>query len=171
MQVPVLETPRLILRPHGLDDFEALAAMWGDPAVARYIGGKPATRDESWARLLRYAGHWPLLGFGYWAVGLKGGASYIGDVGFANWKRDIEPSLDGMPEGGWVFAAAAHGQGLATEAVQAALAWGDRHWAGQTTTCIIGVDNVASIRVARKCGYREHVRSVFKGSPVVQFRR
>ncbi|TGR95026.1 GNAT family N-acetyltransferase, partial [Mesorhizobium sp. M2E.F.Ca.ET.209.01.1.1] len=31
--VPVLETGRTILRPHRLDDFEAYAAMWAEPAV------------------------------------------------------------------------------------------------------------------------------------------
>ena len=40
MTVPVIETERLILRGHRLDDFEGLAAMWADPEVTRYIGGK-----------------------------------------------------------------------------------------------------------------------------------
>ena len=171
MDVPVIETERLILRGHRLDDFEALAAMWGDAAVARFIGGKPSTREESWARLLRYAGHWQLLGFGYWAVDLKHGASFVGDIGFANWQRDITPSLDGMPEGGWVFSPGAHGRGVASEAVQAAVGWIDKHFGGQLTTCIVSVENIASIRVAEKNGYREFARAEFKGSQVIQFRR
>jgi RimJ/RimL family protein N-acetyltransferase len=171
MDVPVIETERLTLRGHRLDDFEALAAMWGDPVVARFIGGKPSTREESWARLLRYAGHWQLLGFGYWAVELKHGARFIGDVGFANWQRDITPSLDGMPEGGWGFSPEAHGRGVASEAVQAAVGWIDKNLSGQITTCIVGVENTASIRVAEKNGYREFARAEFKGSSVVQFRR
>ena len=171
MSVPRIETERLILRGHRLGDFESLAAMWADPVVAKFIGGRPSTREESWARLTRYVGHWALLGFGYWAVEVKGEGRHIGDVGFADWKREILPSLDGMPESGWAFAAAAHGRGIATEAVAAALAWGDRHFAGKTTTCIIGPENVASIRVAEKCGYREFCRTEFKGTPTVQFRR
>jgi RimJ/RimL family protein N-acetyltransferase len=171
MDVPVIETERLILRGHRLEDFDALAEMWADPQVARFIGGKPATREESWARLLRYAGHWSLLGFGYWAVELKAGALFVGDVGFANWQRQITPSLDGMPEGGWVFSSTTHGRGIATEAVQAALAWAESQFDGKTTTCIIGVDNVASIRVAEKSGYREFARAEFKGTEVIQFRR
>jgi hypothetical protein len=42
---------------------------------------------------------------------------------------------------------------------------------GGTTTCIIGAENAASIRVAVKSGYREFTRAEFKGSPVIQFRR
>jgi RimJ/RimL family protein N-acetyltransferase len=104
-------------------------------------------------------------------VELKAGVRFIGDVGFANWHRQITPSLDGMPEVGWAFASTTHGRGIATEAVQAALAWADSHFDGQTTTCIIGVDNVASIRVAEKTGYREHARAEFKGAKVIQLRR
>lgn len=171
MSVPIIETDRLILRAHGLDDFPALAAMWGDPAIARYIGGKPSTREECWARLLRYAGHWELLGFGFWAVQMKEDSRLVGDVGFANWEREISPSLEGLPEGGWVFSREAHGRGIATEAVEAALAWMDGHLGAKSTACIIGPENAASIRVAEKVGYREFARSEFKGSQVIQFRR
>ena len=108
MNVPIIETERLILRGHRLDDFPALAALWGDEEVTRHIGGRPSTRDESWARLLRYGGHWQLLGYGYWAVEWKQGQRFVGDVGFADWHRDIRPALDGMPEGGWVFAPETH---------------------------------------------------------------
>lgn len=169
MGAPVIETDRLILRAHRPGDFPALAALWGDPTVTQFISGKPSTPEECWARLLRYAGHWELLGFGFWAV--KDGNQLIGDVGFANWKRDISPSLDGLPEGGWVLSTEAHGRGLATEAVNAALAWMDDTFGAQTTACIIGPENAASIRVAQKAGYKEHCRSDFKGSQVIQFQR
>jgi RimJ/RimL family protein N-acetyltransferase len=171
MNIPVVETERLILRGHRLDDFEPLAAMWGDPVVTRFIGGKPSARPESWGRLLIYGGHWNMLGFGYWAVELKDGAKYVGDIGFADWQRDMTPALDGMPEGGWVFSPAAHGQGIASEAVQAALGWMDKHAVGRTTTCIIGVENAASIRIAEKNGNREFTRCEVRGLPVIQFRR
>lgn len=171
MSVPVIETERLILRGHRLEDFDALARMWGDPEVVRYIGGKPSTRDESWARLLRYVGHWPLLGYGFWAVERKGDARFVGDVGFANWEREVTPPLDGMPEGGWVFIAESQGRGLATEAVRAAVDWIDANVARNTTACIINDDNAASIRVAHKLGYREFAKGQFKGSNVIQLRR
>ena len=53
MDVPDrVETERLILRPHALDDYEPAYAMWSDPEVVRFIGGRPATREEVWHRLL-----------------------------------------------------------------------------------------------------------------------
>ena len=66
--MPVLETERLILRAHRLDDFPAFAAMWAEPLTVRYISGKPSTENQSWMRLLTFSGLWPLLGFGIWAV-------------------------------------------------------------------------------------------------------
>jgi RimJ/RimL family protein N-acetyltransferase len=51
--VPVVETERLILRGHTLDDFPAFAAMWADPAVTRFIGGAPLSQEESWGKFLR----------------------------------------------------------------------------------------------------------------------
>jgi RimJ/RimL family protein N-acetyltransferase len=47
-EAPPLETARLELRAHRLDDFAACAAMWADPIVARYIGGKPLSEEETW---------------------------------------------------------------------------------------------------------------------------
>src|SRR5579872_7110534 len=84
MLVPILETDRLKLRGHRLEDFEACAAVWADPAVVRYISGKPSTRTQSWLRMLAYGGHWQHVPFGYWAVEEKKTGRYIGDVGFAD---------------------------------------------------------------------------------------
>jgi len=169
--VPILETERLRLRGHRLEDFEECAAMWADPLVIRYIGGKPLTTEESWTRFLRYAGHWSLLGFGYWVAEEKQSGKFVGEIGFADYKRDIEPSLKGVPEIGWVLASSAHGRGYATEAVSAAVEWGDRHFEGARTACIIAPDNLASVRVAEKCGYRQSQIASYKGQPTLMFER
>jgi len=170
-EIPVLETERLRLRGHRVEDFADCLALWSDPVVTRFIGGKPLTGEEVWARLLRYAGHWTLLGYGYWVVEEKDGGRFVGEVGFADFKRQITPSFDGIPEIGWVLARKAHGKGYATEAVLAAAAWGDRHFGGITTGCLINPDNIASIRVAEKGGYKEFCRTFYKEHPATIYRR
>ncbi len=170
-KIPILETERLTLRGHRLDDFVHCAAMWADPKVTRYIGGKPLTEEESWTKFLRYAGHWALLGFGYWVAEEKNTGTRVGEVGFADYKRDVEPSLKGIPEIGWVLASQAHGKGYATEAVRAAVAWGDAHFSSPRTACIIAPENVASIRVAVKCGYREFATASYKRKQTLMFVR
>ena len=94
---------RLLLRGHRQSDLESHAAMLGDPAVARHLGGHPHGREDSWRRLLAARGAWDLLGYGYWAVERKEDGAYIGLCGFADYKRDMTPSIEGLPEMGWIF--------------------------------------------------------------------
>ncbi len=169
--VPVLTTERLVLRGHRKDDFEDCAALWGDPAVVRYISGKASTSSESWARLLNYAGHWALLGFGFWAVEERGSGRYVGEVGLADFKRDIEPGFEGTPEAGWVLAPWSHGKGYATEAVEAALTWGGKELGMTRCICMIDPAHKASQRVAEKCGFKVFAETTFKGSPVLLLER
>jgi len=170
-QVPVIDTARLTLRGHRLDDFAACAELWADPGVTRYIGGKPFSAEEAWAKLLRYAGLWSLLGFGYWAIEDKATGGFVGELGFADFKRDIAPSLNGLPELGWALASRVHGKGYATEAVRAVLAWSEAHFGSTRTVCLIHPDNLPSLRVATKCGYRESRRATYKGQPTIIFSR
>jgi len=151
--IPVLETERLLLRGHTFEDFDPCAAMWADPEVVKFTVGKPLTREDVWARMLRYAGHWSLLGFGYWALEEKSTRKFIGELGFADLQRDLEPSISGLPELGWILAPQSHGKGYATEATRAAIAWGEQHFPHGKMVCIIDAGNVASLRVAEKCGF------------------
>ena len=79
---------------------------------------------------------------------------FIGDIGFADFHRPIEPSIIGVPEAGWVLASWAHGQGIASEALSAALAWLDRSRFRGKVVCLVGDENRASLRVARKHGFQ-----------------
>jgi RimJ/RimL family protein N-acetyltransferase len=123
----VIETDRLRLRPHVADDLAASFAMWSDPLVFAHILAAASTEAQSWSRILGYAGHWALEKFGYWAVEERSTGDFVGEIGFADFKRDITPSIRGLPEMGWVLASAHHGKGYATEGVRAALAWADQH--------------------------------------------
>ena len=166
-----LETDRLTMRPHVLEDYDDSFAMWSNPEVIRFIGGQPFTREEVWARLLRYVGHWTLLGFGYWVVRDKASGRFVGEVGFANFRRQIEPPLNGTPEVGWALTPAFQGRGYATEAVRAALRWADAEWPAADTACIVAPENTPSLRVAQKCGSVEWARGSYKGKPTIHLRR
>jgi len=145
--------------------------MWADPVVTRHIGGRPFTGEESWSKLLRYVGHWALLDFGYWVIEEKATGGFVGEVGFADFKRDLEPSFKDIPEIGWVFASQSHGKGYATEAARAAIAWGEAHFGPCPTYCIIHPENRPSIRVVEKCGYRQTQLRVCRGQPAAVFVR
>ncbi|RDJ00274.1 N-acetyltransferase [Dyella solisilvae] len=169
--VPVLETERLRLRAHRAADHADCTAIWSNPEVTRHIGGRPFTAEEVWKRLLQYVGLWSLLGYGYWAVEERASGRYIGDIGFADFKRDLQPSLEGMLEFGWVLAPHAHGRGYASEAVAAVMAWAAQHEPALRAVCIIDPDNLPSIRVAEKAGFRRWQETTYHGNPTLVFSR
>ena len=171
MACPVLETERLTLRPFGADDTAAQAAMMGDAEVMRHLGGQGLTREESWRKLLNGAGLWSLFGWGYWAVERRADGAMIGQIGFADFKRAVTPSIEDMPEMGWLFAAEASGQGFATEAGRAALDWIDSAHRPAEVAAIIDPANLASIRVAEKLGFGACEEAEYKGAPILLFRR
>lgn len=169
--VPLIETARLRLRAHGADDYAVCQAIWSDPEVVRHIGGRAFTAEEVWKRLLQYRGLWSVLGYGYWAVEEKATASYIGDVGFADLARELQPSLRGMLECGWVLAPQAHGKGYASEAVLAACAWADAQYPERRVVCIVSPENDASLRVAAKAGFTLWQQSTYHDSPTLVLQR
>jgi len=156
--VPRLETERLVLDAHCPADLEFLASLWSDPEIAAAIGTTPSTRQESWARLLRYRGLWPVLGFGYWAVREKPSCRYIGDIGFADFHREKARSIEGLPEAGWALTPTAHGRGLGGEALRAALSWLDDQEKFGPAVCLIDASNRVSLRLAQCNGFRDPVQ-------------
>jgi RimJ/RimL family protein N-acetyltransferase len=155
LTAPILTTQRLVLRAHSLADFEESKALWADPGVIEFIGGSASAPNEVWMRILRYAGLWRLLNYGYWAVIDKESGKFIGEAGLADLHRSIQPSIAGHPEAGWALRSHAHGRGLATEAMSAILKWVDEETSHISTCCIIDPANASSVRVANKLGYIE----------------
>jgi RimJ/RimL family protein N-acetyltransferase len=169
--VPVLTTARLTLRGHRPGDFDDVAAMWGDPQVTRHIGGQPLSREDAWTKFLRNVGHWALAGYGFWLVHESASGRFVGEVGCAELQRDVALPMEGIPEAGWVLAAWAHGRGLATEAVRAALDWTAARVGSGRSVCLVDPENRASLRVAHKCGFQEIARTSYRRGPVLLLER
>lgn len=97
-RIPVLETQRLILRRIEERDLDAMAAIYADPEVMRFLDtSKPRDRAGTWRSLAFILGHWALRGFGLFAVEEKGTGHLVGRVGL------FEP--EGWPETeiGWTL--------------------------------------------------------------------
>ncbi|TGR73349.1 N-acetyltransferase, partial [Mesorhizobium sp. M2D.F.Ca.ET.223.01.1.1] len=92
-------------------------------------------------------------------------------AGFHDLKREIEPSLEGIPEAGWALASEAHGRGLASEVVGRIVAWADEAFGQARTVCIIDPENGASLKVAEKNGYREILRTTYHDKPTILLER
>lgn len=143
--------------------------MWADPVVVRYVGNVAQTREQTWQRTLRALGHWTAFGFGMFAArDLEG--RWVGEVGVFQSIRDMDPPFEGL-EAGWVLALWAHGQGLASEALAAALAWFDQTHGPRDIMCMIDPPNAASRRVAAKHGFVETGRPRYHDQEVIVFTR
>ena len=143
IDVPVLETDRLILRGWREDDLDFYAAMLADPEVTQFIWGAD-TRHDAWRRLTLMAGHWAIRGYGFWAVTRKSDRAMIGRVGL--WNPEGWPAV----EVGWALARDAWGNGYATEAARAAVDYGFKTLAVERLVSYIEPENTRSQAVARR---------------------
>ena len=114
--IPPLETERLLMRAPRDDDFSVYAAFYADEEASHFYGG-PLRADMAWRRLASDLGHWQLRGHGIWALESRADGGMIGGCGLL-WP-------DGWPrsELTWWLSPRARGQGLATEASRAAIAF------------------------------------------------
>ena len=143
--------------------------MWADPVVVRYVGNVPVTREQAWQKALRTIGFWSAFGFGMFTIRDHEGR-FVGEVGVWESKRDTDPPYEGL-EAGWVLALWAHGQGLASEALSAALAWFDQTHGPRDIMCMIDPPNVPSRKVAAKHGFVETSRPRYHDQEVIVFTR
>jgi RimJ/RimL family protein N-acetyltransferase len=167
----VIETPRLILRRPSAADFIAYWTICADPEMSHYTDHGPATSEQAWMRLLRHVGHWSLFGYGFLVVEEKATGLLVGEAGLSDFRRRLGPDLDEVPEAGWAIARSAWGHGYATEAMTAALGWMESQCDVQRTVCVIHSENIASIRVATKLGYRPIGECIHRGYRALTFER
>jgi RimJ/RimL family protein N-acetyltransferase len=152
-EAPTLVTPRLVLRAWRTEDVPALAAMNADPRVMRWIGdGSVADASRTAADVEAYRRMWAERGVGRFAVTLRETGVFAGFAGMA--VPDDLPEIMPAVEIGWRFGRAHWGQGLATEAAQAAMdfAFGEAGLDRLVSVHVIGND--ASARVMARLGMR-----------------
>jgi RimJ/RimL family protein N-acetyltransferase len=144
MDVPTIETERLVMRAFSGDDFEAMVPFYASD-VSKFYGG-PCNRELAWRKFAMYPGHWVLRGYGPWMIESKADGAVVGLCG--PWFPDgwVEPELT------WALVPGHHGKGYATEAAARALqfAYDDLGWT--TAVSVIATDNHASVRVAERVG-------------------
>ncbi|MEM9044909.1 MAG: GNAT family N-acetyltransferase [Pseudomonadota bacterium] len=146
--LPVIRTPRLLLRPRGREDFEASLAMDLEPGTTRWIEGPWEAREthEAFIRA-RIDGPYP-DGLGYWVIARKSRPQE-----FLGWVLLIPEDARGPDvEIGWRMTTQARGQGFAPEAAANLLSYGFETVGLGRVIAEIHRENTASRRVAEKIG-------------------
>lgn len=156
-----LETDRLLLRAPVPEDAEALAPMYADPEVMRYVGdGRTLTRGETERSVKRMIERWEADGFGLFTTVRQDDGAVIGRVGLLVWNTDTwEPTTRAEAanapsevEVGYTLGRPYWGHGYATEAAGAVRDYALDGLGAERLIALIIHGNTASENVARKLG-------------------
>ena len=143
-----IQTERLLLRAHRLDDMESLLDYYSDPDVARYIPWQPWSRDEAEVHIHKRVerteidGHDSAL-----ALVVEREQRRIGDV--VLWPADETLARGEM---GWAFHPAVAGHGYATEAARALIGIAFETYGMRRVIAQLDSRNAASARLCERVG-------------------
>jgi RimJ/RimL family protein N-acetyltransferase len=144
-----LHTRRCVLRQWKDSDLAPWCAMNADPEVRRWFPSV-ASEEQALGEADRCRDAMAQRGWGMWALEVPGAFAFAGFVGL-NVPHYDAPWVPAV-EIGWRLARAAWGQGLATEAAQAALGFGFTELALREIVAITVPGNEASRRVMARLG-------------------
>lgn len=162
VDIPVIETERLILREPRAADMPAFDAFAASER-ARFVGGPDASGHAGWDTLRGMLGHWLLRGHGWWTVQDRPTGAVAGRVGIGHHVDWPEPEL------GWHIFDGFEGRGLAHEAALAARSW----WTGRGNPApisLIDPDNIRSIGLAKRLGARPEGEMTLRGGRTLIYR-
>lgn len=150
-----IETERLCLRAPIAEDREGYIELLSSEEVRRYLGGPRCSREYA----ARHLPSVPVRRVGEFAVEANG--TFVGTVSID--RRDPERPGHVRPEGNevevsYTLLPVHWGNGYATEAVEAAIAWAETACAGEPIVACTQMANTASVKVATRVGFREKAR-------------
>lgn len=140
----IAETNRCFIREMTVDDIDALYEILSDPETTRFLTS-PGSKQEEKEKLSSYVHHvYPFFGYGYWGVFSKATGELIGRAGFKEGEFPLEA--------GYVIKRSEWGKGLATEVLSELVRYAKAELDCTEIYANIADGNVASLRVAKKCG-------------------
>lgn len=165
MNIPSIETPRLLLRPWTLEDAEAWFAILQEPDILRFFPNPgPPPRFKADAYIKHHLDHWRRYGYGHWAVVTPKDGRLIGWNGL-----EYLSELDEV-EVAYLLSKRVWGRGYATEAAGAAVRFGFETAALPAVIGLVHPENAASIRVLEKCGLKYADRITLWGMGMSRYR-
>ena len=164
-----LQTERLLIRPYRDDDAVGLHEVFGSPEVMRWTPSPPskdvAETRERLARTMAFSARQP-EGMGLWALDLRDTGEFLGQVGLFPVEGkgpEVEVAYELAPR--------VWGNGYATEAARALVAYGFAELGLRRIVALILPANARSRNVAQKCGLRLEGPGRFYGLDLLVYAR
>lgn len=136
------------MRPIQISDLEALATLWADPDVTRFLPsrGAPIPREKVTKSLQSFVEHWQERDYGIWAIVEDESSPMVGYCGL-RYLADLDEVevLYGLAKAYW-------SRGIATQAAKAAIAYGFNVANLDRIIAMAFPENQASRRVMEKAG-------------------
>ncbi|HTO56998.1 MAG TPA: GNAT family N-acetyltransferase [Pseudomonadales bacterium] len=156
------ETERLLIRSFSIADLPAYAEIVADPRVTKFLAdGSPHTYEEAEAYIRDCIDRDRATGISRYAVLRKRQLDLIGFCGF---KEQTE-----YVDFGWRYAHHAWGQGYATEAALRMLEYGTRELGLTNIAAGAFIENIASVKIIQKLGFKRIERHEFYGRPTIRY--
>jgi len=144
----ILSTPRLRLEPMADAHFDQLHAINSDPAVMRYITGRPETPAQTREMIERVRARWVEWGFSWWSFFERETGEIIGAGCIQYLGRDpAHPH-----EIGWRLRRDKWHQGLASEAAEAMAGFAFETAGAPLLCAVCDPENLGSARVMQRLG-------------------
>jgi RimJ/RimL family protein N-acetyltransferase len=160
-----LTTPRLRLEPVSPAHYAGLRVLNADPAVMRFISGRPETPEETTAMIARVQGRWREFGYSWWSfieedTGELVGAGCIQHLGHV-------PSNE--HEIGWRLRPDRWGRGYASEAARRMAAFAFDELKAPSLAAVCHPDNLDSAKVMQRLGMRYRGDEVWHAQTVAVY--
>lgn len=152
--IPTLQTERLLLRAPTPADLPTYQRFFADAEASSFYGG-PLDAGQAWRVLAMDFGHWALRGYGRWVIESRTSGTMVGSCGLW-WPEGLPRS-----ELTWWLLPEGRGQGFATEASVAAIAFGYDVLQWDLVETHMNDNNVPAQRLVQRLGGTVLVRETF----------
>lgn len=161
--IPTIQTKHLVLRPFTTGDVQPLFEVFSQPGVLQYF---PNPQPPAIDRVQRFVDfqlkHWQEYQYGNWVICLPHEPTLIGWAGLQYLPETSETEV------GYLLSPLHWGKGCATEAARAAIADGFSRVRLAEIIALVHPDNLASLKVAEKCGMRVAEKKKYWGLEMVR---
>lgn len=155
--IPVVTTERLRLRGFRAEDLPAHRAAVDDDAAVTWAHVR-LPLAESLRRWADRLDEWARNGFGMWIVEVAATGEVIGHAGIQRLEGTDDVEL------GYYLGRSAWGQGYATEAARACLAYGFQQAGLARIVATVRLENASSRHVLEKVGFRHDHDGTYYGA-------